>query len=157
MVPPVGIEPTTRGFSVLCSTNWATEANQKRNWRPGWDSNPRPPPWQGGVLTNWTTKPKWWAFTDLNRGPTGYEPVALTNWAKRPQTVIIFGRGEETRTPGPLIPNQVRYQTALHPVNSMHFILSSFICQEFFCIFLKKFITFVKCWKKHLAKVATFW
>ena len=26
MVPPVGIEPTTRGFSVRCSTNWATEA-----------------------------------------------------------------------------------------------------------------------------------
>ena len=25
-MPPVGIEPTTRGFSVLCSTNWATEA-----------------------------------------------------------------------------------------------------------------------------------
>ena len=27
MVPPVGIEPTTRGFSVLCSTDWATEAD----------------------------------------------------------------------------------------------------------------------------------
>ena len=26
MVPPVGIEPTTRRFSVSCSTNWATEA-----------------------------------------------------------------------------------------------------------------------------------
>ena len=26
MVPPIGIEPMTRGFSVLCSTNWATEA-----------------------------------------------------------------------------------------------------------------------------------
>ena len=53
MVPPVGIEPTTRGFSVPCSTNWATEAN----WRPDGDSNPGPPPWQGGVLTNWTTRP----------------------------------------------------------------------------------------------------
>ena len=29
MVPPVGIEPTTRGFSVPCSTNWATEAYSK--------------------------------------------------------------------------------------------------------------------------------
>ena len=27
MVPPIGIEPMTRGFSVPCSTNWATEAN----------------------------------------------------------------------------------------------------------------------------------
>ena len=25
--------------------------------RPGWDSNPRPPPWQGGALTNWATRP----------------------------------------------------------------------------------------------------
>ena len=25
MVVPVGIEPTTQGFSVLCSTDWATE------------------------------------------------------------------------------------------------------------------------------------
>ena len=24
------------------------------------------------------------------------------------------GRGEGTRTPGPMVPNQVRYQTALH-------------------------------------------
>ena len=30
---------------------------QRQQWRPGWDSNPRPPPWQGGVLTNWTTRP----------------------------------------------------------------------------------------------------
>ena len=29
MVPPVGIEPTTRGFSVLCSTYWATEAYEE--------------------------------------------------------------------------------------------------------------------------------
>ena len=25
--------------------------------RTGRDSNPRPPPWQGGILTNWTTDP----------------------------------------------------------------------------------------------------
>ena len=31
MVPSVGIEPTTRGFSVLCSTNWATKAKKERN------------------------------------------------------------------------------------------------------------------------------
>ena len=29
----------------------------RHDWRPGWDSNPRPPPWQGGILTNWTTGP----------------------------------------------------------------------------------------------------
>ena len=28
--------------------------------------------------------------------------------------IIIYGRGEGIRTPGPMVPNQVRYQTALH-------------------------------------------
>ena len=79
-------------------------------WRSGWGSNPRPPAWQAGVLTNWTTEPnglpylmnshsprksqakwkiQWWTFTDSNRGPTGYEPVALTNWAKGPYLVGV--------------------------------------------------------------------
>ena len=52
-VPPIGIEPMTRGFSVPCSTDWATEAN----WRPGSGSNRRPLAWQASVLTNWTTGP----------------------------------------------------------------------------------------------------
>ena len=26
-------------------------------WRLRWNSNPQPPPWQGGALTNWTTEP----------------------------------------------------------------------------------------------------
>ena len=54
VVPPVGIEPTTRGFSVPCSTDWATEAHI---WRPEWGSNTRPLAWQASVLTNWTTGP----------------------------------------------------------------------------------------------------
>ena len=57
MVPRTGIEPVTRGFSVHCSTNWAIEAHC---WRPGWGSNSRPPAWQAGVLTNWTTGPNIW-------------------------------------------------------------------------------------------------
>ncbi len=28
-------------------------------WRSGRDSNPRPPAWQAGILTNWTTAPHW--------------------------------------------------------------------------------------------------
>ena len=54
MVPRAGIEPATRGFSVLCSTDWAIWAFI------------------------------WWACRDLNPRPTGYEPGALTNWAKGP-------------------------------------------------------------------------
>ena len=30
--------------------------------RPGRDSNPRPPPWQGGALTNWATGPYTWKY-----------------------------------------------------------------------------------------------
>ena len=71
MVPPVGIEPTTRGFSVLCSTNWATEANKK--WRPGTGSNRRPLAWQASVLTNWTTGPP---LGGNNRART-YDPLLV--------------------------------------------------------------------------------
>ena len=31
-------------------------------WRPRWDLNPRPPAWQAGVLTNWTTWPYFFFF-----------------------------------------------------------------------------------------------
>ena len=31
---------------------------------------------------------------------------------------VFFGRGDRIRTCGPLVPNQVRYQTALHPVGN---------------------------------------
>ena len=62
LVPPDGIEPSTRGFSVLCSTDWATEADcclffKDNDWRPISDSNWRPLAWQASVLTNWTNGP----------------------------------------------------------------------------------------------------
>ncbi len=31
----------------------------------------------------------------------------------------MLGRGEGIRTPGPMLPKHVRYQTALHPVSIM--------------------------------------
>ena len=55
--------------------------------RPRRDSNSRPPPWQGGALTNWATGPDKWTFGDSNPGPIGYEPIALTNWAKGPKSL----------------------------------------------------------------------
>ena len=57
MVARDGIEPPTHGFSVHCSTDWATEPFKILKWRSGRDSNPRPPAWQAGILTNWTTGP----------------------------------------------------------------------------------------------------
>ncbi len=41
-------------------------------------------------------------------------------------SVLCFkynGRGEGTRTPGPMVPNHVRYQTAPHPDNCFIFFL----------------------------------
>lgn len=68
------------------------------------------------------------------------------------------GRGEEIRTPGPMVPNHVRYQTALHPVAIIDKLLSFasrltyntiyfYICQEFFTTFFK-IIFFYKFWQK---------
>ena len=46
----------------------------RHDWRPGWDSNPRPPPWQGGILTNWTTGPMSVCLTVI------YITIRLTFW-----------------------------------------------------------------------------
>ena len=76
-MPPVGIEPTTRGFSIPCSTNWATEASLTKlisyKWRPWTGSNRRPLAWQASVLTNWTTGPyarRWPGTSGNNRART---------------------------------------------------------------------------------------
>ena len=49
MVAWAGLEPATHGFSVRCSTNWATEPDTK--WRSQRDLNSRSPVWQTGMLT----------------------------------------------------------------------------------------------------------
>ncbi len=58
---------------------------------------------------------------------------------------MFTGRGDETRTHDPMVPNHVRYQTALHPANTMliHNTLKKKNCQTFFkvfSIFLKNFL-----------------
>ena len=78
LVLPDGIEPSTRGFSVLCSTDWATEAKQ---WRPEWGSNPRPLAWQASVLTSWTTRP-------LKKITSNFSSSALREW----RIIIIVDR-----------------------------------------------------------------
>ena len=90
----MGLEPATCWLQISCSANWATpalgcigNAFLLKKWRSEGGSNPWPPAWQAGILTNWTTGPRcmpWWAFRDSNPGPIGYEPTALTNWAKGP-------------------------------------------------------------------------
>ena len=72
MVAPAGIEPATRGFSVLCSTDWATEPHG------GLDGT-----WTRDLLrdrqTWWTTtlRNQWLREMDLNQRPLGYEPNEL--------------------------------------------------------------------------------
>ena len=83
LVPRDGIEPSTRGFSVPCSTDWAIWANSNRfprepvNWRRRRGSNPRPPAWQAGILTSWTTAPLWWKLQGSNLWPSACKADAL--------------------------------------------------------------------------------
>ena len=42
--------------------------------RYGRDSNPRPPAWQAGILTSWTTTPRFW---DASCSSVFYRPLAL--------------------------------------------------------------------------------
>ena len=86
MVPPVGIEPTTRRFSVSCSTNWATEANfLKKKWRPEGGSNPWPLAWQASALTNWATGP----YGGNNRART-YDPLLVRQMLSQLSYASIF-------------------------------------------------------------------
>ena len=148
MVLRSGIEPPTRGFSVPCSTYWATEA---KHWRPGRGSNPRPPAWQAGVLTNCTTGPKissivlHWCFAF--GGPSGTwtpdqsvmsRPLWPTELKARNLHGTV-GRSEETRTPDILLPKQARYQLRYTPLlstsawlsyNTFH-LMSTFFWQFF--------------------------
>ena len=50
----IGVEPTTYWLQISCS---AIELHQPKKWRSEGGSNPWPPAWQAGILTNWTTGP----------------------------------------------------------------------------------------------------
>ena len=74
MVPRGGIEPPTRGFSVPCSTDWATEA-KKMATRNGLEPS--------------TSSVTGWRSNQLN-----YRAVAIFNFLK-----YFFGGPSGTRTP----------------------------------------------------------
>ena len=59
-------------------------------WRCGRDSNPRPPAWQAGILTSWTTAPIFQHLSrwrESNPRPRDYKSRALANWAT---SAILF-------------------------------------------------------------------
>ena len=104
LVPRGVIEPPTQGFSVPCSTDWATEAlqvvffeNACNNYKHFHLATRKGLEPSTSSVTGWRTNHLyyraklfcfyWWAFTDSNRGPIGYEPTALTYWAKGPYVV----------------------------------------------------------------------
>ena len=67
-------------------------------------------------------------FFDLQTAPidrSGNHPrlCAIEKW---------HGRGGETRTPGPLVPNQMRYQTALHPATMTSLVVYVRFVKKFF-------------------------
>ena len=73
-----GNEIRTRDFNLgkVALYRWTIPAYF---WRPGRDSNPRPPAWQAGILTSWTTRPhfKWWDQQGSNLWPPACKAGAL--------------------------------------------------------------------------------
>ena len=82
-----GIEPPTCWLQISCST---VEPHQHvwfiKLWRPRSGSNWRPPAWQAGILTNWTTWPHytfylgdrtWWELQGSNLWPPACKADAL--------------------------------------------------------------------------------
>ena len=51
---------------------------------------------------------------------------------------IKNGRSSRIRTCDPLVPSQVRYQTALCPANKKHYTRNEMICQRFFITIANK-------------------
>ena len=57
-------------------------------WRERRGSNPQPPAWQAGALTNWTTPPNFYLMFNLPTFPS-HARDALTNWTTPPIFQIL--------------------------------------------------------------------
>ena len=73
-------ELPTSSLPRMRSTDWAIAANEdifqsSCLWRPGSGSNRRPPAWQAGVLTNWTTGPYGRGRRDRTLGTRFWRPL----------------------------------------------------------------------------------
>ncbi|CCV12988.1 putative Integrase family protein [Mesorhizobium sp. STM 4661] len=58
-------------------------------------------------------------YTELDTGPSGFEKTLKRRVRKSKKNKGVSGRSGEIRTPDPLVPNQMRYQAALHSERSV--------------------------------------
>ena len=129
-------------------------------WRSGRDSNPRPPPWQGGILTNWTTRPVIYSNGGSGRNRTTdtriFSPLLYRlsylgiSWLRRYRPHITDIQGNN------LLPKGLIYIIILYlyPSTRFYWLLSfiSFSCyrsepvSETLLIFLAALILFIEVW-----------
>ena len=71
-----------------------------KKWRSGWGSNPRPPAWQAGILTIWTTGPfiKWWTQQGSNLWPPACKADALPAelWIQRDNSLNLINKNGDS-------------------------------------------------------------
>ena len=102
-----------------------------RPWSWWWDSNPRPADYKSAALPielHQHILKFWWVLQGSNLWHPACKADALPaelNSRNNLFSLKYSGRDDRIRTCGPLVPNQMRYQTALHPDTRDIFKLSS--------------------------------
>ena len=72
-----------------------------------------------------------WYVSIAEEGTSSRARLNAKKLERTNSSLFFNGRGEKVRTPGPMVPNHVRYQTALHPAEIL------LIYYNFLTIFLQ--------------------
>ena len=111
----------------------------RATWHPLKDSNLDQRFWRP-VCCHYTKETNWLRGTDSNRRSSGYEPGELP--LLHP---AINGRSTRIRTLDPLVPNQVRYQTALHSELTWYDMWYVWNCSRTAVELFEKFFSLLRC------------